>query len=150
MDLVSGAASLKNLLQNPPGKSQEDWKYTDFTFFKKQEYVLSTASENNTIQYLPEEKKLVITLRSPFSKEWTMQNLPQGLQVKTDALQLAPNLNGFFDKIDSQFSAVRSKLVFDETFDSSTLVELVLHGKETMAPQHQFVNKGLQIVLQIF
>jgi Fe-S cluster assembly protein SufD len=148
MDLVSTATTLKTFLQNPPGRAQEDWKYTDFTFFKKQEYVLSTASDNNSAQYVPEEKKIVITLRSPFSKEWSLQNLPPGLQITTDDLQKTPELEGYFDKINSQLPITRSKLVFDEKFDSALLVELVLHGKETMMPQHQFVNKSVQIVLK--
>ncbi len=148
MDLVSTASTLKNFLQNPPGKSQEDWKYTEFSFFKKQDYVLSTASDNNSAQYFADEKKIVITLRSPFSKEWVLQNLPQGLQITTDDLQKTPDLGGYFDKIDAQLPITRSKLVFDETFDSSLLVEVVLHGKETMTPQHQFVNKSVQVVLK--
>ena len=123
MDLVSTATTLKNFLQNPPGRSQEDWKYTEFNFFKKQEYVLSTASDNNSAQYFAEEKKIVITLRSPFSKEWVLQSLPPGLQITMDDLQKAPDLGGYFDKIDSQLPITRSKLVFDETFDSTLLVK---------------------------
>ncbi len=148
MDLASAAMSLKNSLQNPPNRSQEDWKYTDFSFFKKQEYVLSTSSENNTVQYVPGEKKIVITLRSPFSKEWAMPNLPPGLKIDKVNTVNPIQLNGFFDKIDAQISVTKPTLIFDKTFDSSILVELVLHGRETMAPQHQFVNKGLQIFLK--
>lgn len=56
MDFATNSATLKSFLQNPPSKSQEDWKYTDFSFLK-QEYVLSATGEGNTIQYLPQEKK---------------------------------------------------------------------------------------------
>jgi Fe-S cluster assembly protein SufD len=148
MDLLSAATSLKNFLQNPPTRSQEDWKYTDFQFFKKQEYVLSTSSDNNTVQYAPEEKKLVIHVRSPFAKEWTLQDLPKGVHIENNGASETAELNGYFDAIDTQLSAGKSKLIFDDTFDSSILVELILHGRETMAPQYQFVNKGLQLVLK--
>lgn len=148
MDFATNSATLKSFLQNPPSKSQEDWKYTDFSFFKKQEYVLSATGEGNTIQYLPQEKKVVVHLKSAFSKTWVAEDLPPGLTLETEALVSVPKLNGFFDEIDAGMNSNKVQLVFDESFDSSLLVEVLLHGKETMAPQYQFVNKSLQIVLK--
>ncbi len=148
MDFATNSATLKSFLLNLPSKSQEDWKYTDFSLFKKQEYGLSASGDSNTIQYLPQEKKVVVHLKSAFSKIWAVEDLPPGLTLETEALASVPKLNGFFDEIDAGMTSNKVQLVFDEAFDSSLLVEVLLHGKETMAPQYQFVNKSLQIVLK--
>ncbi|MBY0385599.1 SufD family Fe-S cluster assembly protein, partial [bacterium] len=148
MDLSSAATYLKEALQNPPSRKDEAWKYSDFQFLKKNTYSLSQVVAENTVVVIPEEKRIVITAAAPFESEWKYVTPVTGLAIQHEQSSQVWDYQNYFSKISEGLACPKTTFLFDESFDSDYLVELVLNPRETMASGYQFVPKNIEIVLK--
>lgn len=148
MDLSSAATYLKETLQNPPSRKEEDWKYSDFQFLKKNSYSLSQLAAENSITVLPDEKKIVITAAAPFDPNWKYTTPVKGLILQSAPSSHAWIYHNYFSKLTEGLASPVTTFTFDESFDSNYLVELVLNPRETMAGGYQFIPKNIHISLK--
>lgn len=147
MDFSSAATYLKETLQAPPSREEEDWRYSDFQFLKKNTYSLTQVSAENTVTVLPEEKKIIITAAAPFDPEWKYLTPVNGLTLQPSQKSRSWGYQNYFSNLSEGLASPMTTIAFDESFDSTYLVELVLNPRETMASGYQFIPKNIEIVL---
>ncbi len=148
MDVSAASAHLKQALLQPPNKSSEEWKYADFQFLQKHSYTLFSSETENTIEVLPELKKVLITVRAPLSNQWKAPQCPEGMEIKTTSRAHVWAYQNYFSKLSEGFLAPKTEFVFHKKWNPEYLVEVVWNPRETMACGTQFIHKNLSFVIQ--
>jgi FeS assembly protein SufD len=148
MDFSSASAHLKQMLLQPPSKSSEEWKYADFQFLQKYSYSLFSSDVENTVEMVPEEKKVIITVRAPLSNQWKVSQLPEGMELKTTSQKQTWTYKNFFSNLSEGFSAPKTEFIFHPQWNPELLVDVVWNPRETMASGTQFIHKNLSFLIK--
>lgn len=148
IDFSAASAHLKQMLSQPPDRSSEEWKYADFQFLQKNSYSLFSSDVENTIEVFAVEKKVVLTVRAPFSNQWKGSPCPEGLEIKPLSQEHTWGYQNFFSKLSSHFAAPKTLFVLTAKWNPEWLIEVVWNPRETMASGTQFIHKNLVFRIQ--
>ncbi len=118
------AQHLREHLAQPPSRKMEDWRYVDFKFLQKNEYQLFESAQDNHIQVIDAEKKVVITLGSGDAQKWNWHGKVAGMQVRTSQNpQVSWDYQNFFSHLSKELQPSRTEIVFAKDFPADYVVE---------------------------
>lgn len=139
---------LKQILTNPPSRSEEDWRYTDFRFLQKNSYTVYTPDVENSVDVLEKEKRLIIWLRSALVPFKADLSLPRGVSLKSNPTNNSHAVKNYFSQLGEELTSMNHQLVFDKHWNPDWTVEIVWHPRETMTSHALFAQKNLQIYVK--
>lgn len=155
--------STKDLIQNHlPTRRQEDWKYADISFLKKQDHVPFVLEKENEVEFNEKNKTLVIRLSNTLlnAKIKTLGKWPPGIKIlsasdfnKTDlasSLASFASYKNYFVDLAQTLNNNAFFVVVSKEFPSDVLIEVQMGVDLPQSSQARFYNCKLNFVFEAF
>lgn len=145
-----------DLIQNHlPTRKDEEWKYADLSFLKKEPYSVFKWERSNECEYVPAEKKLIVRIFNGLSGSINIGDLPKGVSLhdlagfkKTYGIFTDfPEYKNYLVELGKSLETNPLCLVISQDFPTDVLVQIEMGAELPEAQKALLFGSGLNVMV---